>query len=65
MMLYGTADPDAAAAQKYYGEYASHNALPISFEEIQGANHNFSSQLWQQQVLEKITNFTTDHYEIH
>ena len=58
LMLYGTADPDAAAARKYFGEYARKNALPISFAEIQGANHNFSSQTWQQQVLEIITNFT-------
>ena len=55
LMLYGTADPDAAAAQKYFGDYANANALPISFIEIQGANHNFSSQTWQQQVLQTIT----------
>lgn len=61
LMLYGTADPDATAAQKYFGDYASKNALPISFVEIQGANHNFSSQTWQQQVLEKITNSTTNN----
>jgi len=56
LMIYGTADPDASAAQKYFGEYANANSLPISFVEIQGANHNFSSQYWQQQVLQTITN---------
>ncbi|MBN2450632.1 MAG: alpha/beta fold hydrolase [Lentisphaeria bacterium] len=50
LMLYGTADPDAPAALRYFGDYAREQDLPISFVRIEGANHNFSSREWKEQV---------------
>ena len=52
LMIYGTADPDAAAAQRYFGEYAEEKNLPVSFVTIEGANHNFSSMAWKQRLFD-------------
>ena len=52
LMIYGTADPDAKAALKYYQDYTKTNGLPIRFEQIEGANHNFSSAQWHSQLIE-------------
>jgi pimeloyl-ACP methyl ester carboxylesterase len=43
LMVYGTADPDAPAALKYFGDYAREKKLPIEFLEIPDASHNFPS----------------------
>jgi pimeloyl-ACP methyl ester carboxylesterase len=52
MMVYGTADPDAPAAQRYFGDYVQEKALPVEMVEIEGANHNFSSAEWKARVGE-------------
>ncbi len=52
LLIYGTADPDAKAAVDYYGQYIAEHHLPIRIEHINGANHNFSSQVWLRQVAE-------------
>lgn len=57
LMIYGTGDPDAAAAQKYFGEFANEKALPVTFLNIRDANHNFSSQSWQSEVINEIISF--------
>ena len=49
-MLYGLADPDAAAAIKYFGDYINENKLPIQMHTIEGANHNFSSLEWRRTI---------------
>lgn len=51
LLVYGTSDPDAKAARKYYESYAEEHALPMRFEEISGADHNFSSRNWQDTLL--------------
>ena len=50
LMLYGTGDPDATSAQKYFGQFASKHTLPIDFLTLEDANHNFSSTRWHQQL---------------
>ncbi len=50
LMVYGAADPDAAAARKYYEEYALEHDLPVRFVEVPGANHNFSSRAWKAEI---------------
>ena len=57
LMIYGTGDPDADAAMKYFGDYAREKRLPVSFQRIEGANHNYSSQEWQQELLDHILAF--------
>ncbi|MBP5639682.1 MAG: alpha/beta hydrolase [Victivallales bacterium] len=52
IMIYGTADPDATAAIKYYGDYISEHHLPIAIRTIDGANHNFSSREWRELALQ-------------
>lgn len=42
-MLYGISNPDAAAAGKYFGDYANEQQLPVGIRHIEGADHNFSS----------------------
>ncbi len=60
LMLYGTADPDAAAAEEYYRSFAEANRLPIAFLRIQGANHNFSSVQWKDAVIRHALEFCND-----
>ena len=57
VMVYGTADPDAASALKYYGEYVEQEKLPIKFVRIDGANHNFSSAAWHGRIAEIASEF--------
>jgi len=57
LMVYGTADPDAPAARKYYGDYAREKGLPIEFVEIPGASHNFPSSAWKAQLAGMATDF--------
>ena len=57
VMVYGTADPDAAAALKYYGEYVEKEQLPIKFIRIDGANHTFSSAAWHRRITEIAAEF--------
>ena len=52
LFIYGTGDPDAKAAIDYYGTYITEHSLPIRIEYINGANHNFSSQFWFNQVAD-------------
>ncbi len=57
LMVYGTADPDAEAALKYYKTYAEEQQLPITFTRIEGANHNFSSAQWHSQLTKMACDF--------
>jgi len=50
VFIYGTSDPDAAAALRYYGGFIKEHQLPFAVEEIPGANHNFSSVTWREAV---------------
>lgn len=50
LMFYGTADPDAPAAMTYFGDYIRENKLPMRIEVLEGANHNFSSQTWLEEI---------------
>lgn len=51
LMVYGTADPDAAAALKYFGDYAREKALPVEFVQMVGASHNFTSAAWKREIV--------------
>jgi len=57
LMLYGTADPDASAAIKYFGDFAIEQQLPVGIRHIEGADHNFSSRLWREKILSEIRQF--------
>lgn len=50
VMVYGTADPDAGAAQEYFEQYAGESDWSVEFVTISGANHNFSSAAWTEQI---------------
>jgi pimeloyl-ACP methyl ester carboxylesterase len=57
IFVYGSADPDAQPAEKYYREYAQENKLPAVFRSLDGANHNFSSVAWRQQLKQELLTF--------
>lgn len=57
VMVYGTADPDADAARKYFEEYAEKSDWSVEFVTVNGANHNFSSADWTQQIAEITVDF--------
>ncbi|MBQ6473196.1 MAG: alpha/beta fold hydrolase [Victivallales bacterium] len=57
LMVYGTGDPDAEAARRYFGDYARERNLPVRFLSIEKANHNYSSATWHRQVGEAVLAF--------
>jgi len=57
LFIYGSEDPDARPAEKYYREYTEENNLPAIFRTLIGANHNFSSVAWRQQLLQEMLSF--------
>ena len=57
LMVYGTGDPDAEAARRYFGDYAREKNLPVRFCSIEKANHNYSSATWHRQVTEAVLAF--------
>ncbi len=57
LMVYGTADPDAPAARRYFGDYAREHGLPIEFVDIPDASHNFPSLAWKARVADLAVEF--------
>lgn len=56
-MLYGISNPDAAAAGKYFGDFANEQQLPVGIRHIEGADHNFSSAARRKQLYAQIRPF--------
>ena len=50
-MIYGGADPDADASRQYFGSFAEERGLPIEIVDVDGANHNFSSRRWTEEIV--------------
>lgn len=61
MMIYGTADPDTKAARRYFERHSQAHELAVRFEEIQDANHNFSSTEWTAAVCRLVRDFCCRH----
>jgi len=57
LMIYGSADPETAGSIKYFTEFKDRHKLPIQFYEITGANHNFYSQKWADEIVESAVKF--------
>ena len=57
LMVYGSADPDATAAQSYYRSFVDEHSLPIEFVEIEGAHHNFTSREWKDRIVRLTAEF--------
>ncbi len=57
LFVYGSGDPDAQAAEKYYRSYLEEHQLPAQFRILGGANHNFSSVAWRQQLKQELLTF--------
>lgn len=56
-MIYGSSDPDANAGRQYFETYVKQHDLPITFVELAGANHNFSSLAWKAELVEMAVGF--------
>jgi hypothetical protein len=56
-MIYGDADPDTNASLAYYRSFAEDNSLPIEFDVIGGADHNFYSLTHTQELAQKAVAF--------
>lgn len=52
VFVYGTADPDAEAAMRYYGEFITEHHLPFRIERIEGATHNFTATAHRKTLME-------------
>ncbi len=57
LFIYGSEDPDAQPAEKYYHGHAQENNLPATFRTLVGANHNFSSLDWRRQLIHELLSF--------
>lgn len=57
LMVYGTRDPDAGAAEQYFADFAGEHDLPVSVTHVEGAGHNFGSAMWMGQVAAALGDF--------
>ncbi len=57
LMIYGEADPDYLASRKYYEAFAHRHEYPMQIKTIPGANHNFYSLAWKQQIINELADF--------
>jgi len=56
-IIYGAADPDYQASFDYFAEFASESGVAIGFHTIPGANHNFYSEAWKQEITGELLDF--------
>jgi pimeloyl-ACP methyl ester carboxylesterase len=56
-IIYGAADPDYQASFDYFAEFASKSGVDIGFHTIPGANHNFYSEAWKQEITGELLEF--------
>jgi pimeloyl-ACP methyl ester carboxylesterase len=56
-MIYGDADPDFEPSHAYFAEYQAKHQLDIHFHVIPGANHNYFSLAWKDQITERLLSF--------
>ncbi len=54
VFVYGTADPDSAAAIQYYGDFIQEHNLPFRIERIDGATHNFTAAAHRQALMDAL-----------
>lgn len=50
LLVYGGADPETDPSRDFYAGFLKGTRIPHQFEEIPGANHNFFSSAWKQQL---------------
>ncbi|MGQ9661283.1 MAG: alpha/beta fold hydrolase [Kiritimatiellia bacterium] len=51
LFIYGSRDPETANAAKAYHDFCQHAGIRNTIHEITGANHNFYSIEWEEQVM--------------
>lgn len=50
--IYGGADREAAGASAHYRDFAHEHGIEVSFEIVEGSNHDFYSLAWERRVIE-------------
>ena len=55
LFVYGGKDPEAGEAETVFRAFCEENNISANFQTVEGANHNFYSLGWKQQVIEKTT----------
>lgn len=56
-MIYGDADPDFEASHAYFSEYQAKHGLNMHFHVITGANHNYFSLAWKDEITARLLDF--------
>ncbi len=51
LFVYGGNDPETAPSREFYQRFVESAGLPHRFHLIDGANHNFFSRAWQDEVI--------------
>ena len=59
LFIYGTSDPDTGVAMERYRTFCAGASIRSDFHSISGANHNFSSSAWEQDVIRITENWLT------
>ena len=57
LYIYGTNDPETAAAAKGYEQFCRESGITGTFHTIEGANHSFYSLQWEQEVVDLTVNW--------
>ena len=62
LFAYGGNDPEAPGAREVYESFCRARGIPSEFVIVEGANHNFYSERWRQELLESTANWLLQDY---
>lgn len=52
LFIYGGNDPETAPSRDFYRAFVERTAMSHQFHEVAGANHNYYSMAWKQELIE-------------
>lgn len=51
LFVYGANDPETEPSRAFYQEFCTREGRPAAWQEVAGANHNFYSRAWHDEVI--------------
>jgi alpha-beta hydrolase superfamily lysophospholipase len=52
LFIYASNDPETVPSRDFYREFVERTNMPHQFYEVAGANHNYYSMAWKQELIE-------------
>ena len=51
LFIYGGNDPETPPSREFYREFVQRTGMDAAFHEVEGANHNYYSLGWKEEVI--------------